>query len=69
MTEKSKSHYTEASKKATIKYIKNNLVKVEFRVKPDIKERYQAAAANANLSLSMFLQNAADEKIERDNLL
>jgi hypothetical protein len=69
MTEKSKSNYTEASKKATIKYIKNNLVKVEFRVKPNIKERYQDAAANANLSLSMFLQNAADEKIERDNLL
>lgn len=52
-----------------MKYIKNNLVDVRFRVKPNIKERYQDAAANANLSLSMFLQNAADEKIERDNLL
>jgi hypothetical protein len=69
MSEINKSNYTEASKKATLKYIKNNLVDVRFRVKPDIKERYQAAAANANLSLSMFLQNAADEKIERDNLL
>lgn len=52
-----------------MKYIKNNLVKVEFRVKPEVKEKYQAAAEKADLSLSKFMQTAADEKIERDDLL
>ena len=52
-----------------MKYIKNNLVKVEFRVKLEVKERYQSAAEKADLSLSKFMQTAADEKIERDDLL
>ncbi len=69
MAEDNKSKYSEASKKATMKYIKNNLVKVEFRVKPEVKEKYQAAAEKADLSLSKFMQTAADEKIERDDLL
>lgn len=69
LSEEKKSKYSEASKKATIKYIKNNLAKVEFRVRPEIKELYQATAARTNLSLSMFLQIAAKEKIERDDLL
>lgn len=69
LAEDNKSKYSEASKKATMKYIKNNLVKVEFRVKPEVKERYQAAAEKADLSLSKFMQTAADEKIERDDLL
>ena len=69
LAEDNKSQYSEASKKATMKYIKNNLVKVEFRVKPEVKEKYQAAAEKADLSLSKFMQTAADEKIERDDLL
>lgn len=69
LAEDNKSKYSEASKKATMKYIKNNLVKVEFRVKPEVKEKYQAAAEKADLSLSKFMQTAADEKIERDDLL
>ena len=69
LAEDNKSKYSEASKKATMKYIKNNLVKVEFRVKLEVKERYQSAAEKADLSLSKFMQTAADEKIERDDLL
>ena len=69
LAEDNKSKYSEASKKATMKYIKNNLVKVEFRVKPEVKEKYQAAAEKADLSLSKFMQTAADEKIEWDDLL
>ena len=67
--EKKKSKYSEASKKATMKYIKENYEEVRFRVKPEVKEKYQSAAEKADLSLSKFMKMAADEKIERDNLL
>lgn len=60
--------YSQAQNKATQKYIKSNLVDVRFRVKPSIKEKYQIASDKIGVSLSKFLQTAADEKIERDNL-
>lgn len=67
--EKKKSKYSQAQNKATQKYIKANYAEVKFRVKPEVKEKYQAAAEKADLSLSKFMQTAADEKIERDDLL
>lgn len=67
--EKKKSRYSQAQNKATQKYIQKNLVEVRFRVKPEIKDKYMQASSNAGLSLSMFMQKAAEEKIEKDNLL
>ena len=67
--EKKKSKYSQAQNKATQKYIKANYAEVKFRVKPEVKEKYQSAAEKADLSLSKFMQTAADEKIERDSLL
>ena len=70
LTEEKKSkYYSQAQNKATQKYKKENLRRIEIAVRPEIKELYQAAAARANLSLSMFLQIAAKEKIERDDLV
>ncbi len=67
--EKKSKYYSQVQNKATQKYKKENLKRIEISLKPEKKERYQAAAARANLSLSMFLQIAAKEKIERDDLL
>ena len=48
--EKKKSKYSQAQNKATQKYIKANYAEVKFRVKPEVKEKYQTAAEKADLS-------------------
>lgn len=60
--------YTEAQKRATAKYMKENLEDIKFRVKKGEKEKYKNAAAEAGLSMAQFFVKAADEKIERDGL-
>ena len=68
MEDKKKSHYSEAQKRATQKYMKENLDDIKFRVKKGDKEKYKAAAADAGLSMAQFFVTAAEEKIERDGL-
>lgn len=53
--------YNEASKKATMKYIAENLEEVRFRVKKGEKDRYKQLAAAAGLSLAEFLKQAVEE--------
>ena len=53
--------YNEASKKATIKYIKENLEEVRFRVKKGEKDRYKKLAESAGMSLAEFLNTAVEE--------
>ena len=60
--------YTEAQKRATQKYMKENLEDIKFRVKNGEKAKYKAAAQNAGLSMAQFFITAADEKIEREGL-
>ena len=68
MEEKKKTYYSEAQKRATAKYMKENLEDIKFRVPKGEKAKYKAAAADAGLSMAQFFVTAADEKIERDGL-
>lgn len=56
--------YTEAQKRATMKYQKENLVQLSVRMKPEEKEAIMAAAASAGLSVKNYLLKLveADEK-------
>lgn len=58
---------TEAQKKATIKYAKNNLKRIPLDVKKDEYERIKQFADSQNLSVRAFILQAINEKILRDN--
>ncbi len=62
------SKYNEKSKEYTMKYMKDNLEEIRFRVKKGEKDRYKIAAEKTGLSLAKFFLTAADEKIERDQI-
>lgn len=47
--------YTEAQKRATMKYQKENLVSLSIRMKPEEKEVIMQAAEAANLSVKNYL--------------
>ncbi len=57
---------TEAQKKASIKYAKNNLKRIPLDVRPEEKERYETIAAASNKSLRAFIIEAIEEKIARE---
>lgn len=59
------SKYTEKSKEYTMKYMKENLEEIRFRVKKGEKDRYKEAAGKAGMSMAKFFAIAANEKIER----
>lgn len=46
---------TEAQKKATIKYMKENLEEIRFRVRKGKKEEYRDKAAKKGMSLSAYI--------------
>lgn len=46
---------TEAQKKATIKYMKDNLEEIRFRVRKGKKEQYRDQAARNGMSLSAYI--------------
>lgn len=69
MDEEKKKYYTPAQSKATQKYIKNNLDRIEIKVPKGYKEKYKIAAKAAGLSMNKFFVTAANEKIEREGLL
>ena len=52
-----------------MRYVKENLEEIRFRVKKGDKDKYKSAAENAGLSMAKFFLSAADEKIERDSLI
>lgn len=61
---------TEAQKKAVNKYLSDKVENIMVRVpKGDKDSKYRVAADNAGMSLNAFMIKAADEKIDRDNLL
>ena len=47
--------YSEAQKRATLKYQKENLVQLAIRMKPEEKAAIMAAAAAAGLSVKNYL--------------
>lgn len=58
---------TKAQQKATAKYIKNNYDEIKTRVPKGRKAEIQAHAEKQGKSLNAFVNEAIDEKIERDN--
>ena len=61
--------YNEASKKATIKYIKEKMQQFTIRFnKNDYDERIKPAIEKSGLKPTTFIKQAINEKIERDGL-
>ena len=58
--------YTEAQKRDTAKYQKENTSLIGIRVSKEKKELYQAHATNAGMSLSSYIINAIEEQIKKE---
>lgn len=59
--------YTEASKNATMKYMKKNLDDIKIRVPKGTRDEYKtAAAALGYSSFNSFIIQAIEEKLERE---
>lgn len=54
--------YTEAQKRATMKYLAENLDDVRFRVKKGEKDKIKAEAEKHGLSMAQFITEAINEK-------
>lgn len=59
--------YNESSKRATLKYIKENLEEVRFRVKKGEKDRYKAHAENRGKSLTSLIVDLLERDIKEYN--
>jgi len=61
--------YNEATKKATIKYMRYKVkcINLRFR-KTDYEQRIQPAIARSGLPAATFIKQAINEKIDRDGL-
>ncbi len=57
--------YNDVSKKATMKYIKENLEEVRFRVRKGEKERYKAHAERRGKSLTGLIVDLLEQDIKR----
>ena len=57
--------YNESSKKATLKYIKENLEEVRFRVKKGEKDRYKSHAERIGKPLRRLIMDLIEEDIKR----
>lgn len=55
--------YNDVSKKATMKYIKENLEEVRFRVRKGEKERYKAHAERQGKSLTALIIDLLEQDI------
>ncbi len=61
--------YTEAGKKATMKYMKNNLDDIKTRVPKGKRDEYKNAAASLGYtSFNNFVVQAIEEKLEREQI-
>lgn len=55
--------YTEAQKKASIKYLKDKTDSIQIRTPKGTKERWREAAEKQGVSLNQFIADAVEEKI------
>lgn len=56
--------YNDVSKKATMKYIKENLEEVRFRVRKGEKERYKAHAERRGKSLTALIVDLLEKDMQ-----
>lgn len=56
--------YTEAQKRASIKYMKENTDDIRLRVPKGTKDRWKDAASAAGVSMTQYVVEAVEEKIK-----
>lgn len=56
--------YTEAQKKASIKYLKEKTDSIQIRAQKGTKERWKNAAARLGKSLNQFIVETVETEIE-----
>ena len=61
--------YSKSAKEATIRYQKNHLDTICFRVPKGEKERFKKYAESIGMPLSSFIVKSMEEKMERDSQL
>lgn len=59
--------YSKSAKEATIRYQKNHLDTICFRVPKGEKERFKKYAESIGMPLSNFIVKSMEEKMERDS--
>lgn len=60
--------YTESQKKATVKYQKENLEIVSFRVRKGKRQAYNDLAKKKGTHLSTILETYLDNECEKENI-
>lgn len=59
--------YTEAQKRASVKYLQEKTDNIQLRVPKGTKERWKAAAEKAGASsMTKYVQDAVEERIRQD---
>lgn len=58
--------YTEAQKKATIKYLEEKTDAIRIRVPKGTKDRWKGAAQTAGESLNSYIVGAVEDRISKD---
>lgn len=57
--------YTEAQKKAAIKYMQDKTDDIRLRLPKGTKERWKAAAEKAGVSMTKFVHDAVEAEIDK----
>ena len=58
--------YTDAQKKASMKYLKEKTDSIQIRTQKGTKEIWKAAASAVGESVNQYIINAVDQRMERD---
>lgn len=58
--------YTEARKKANIKYMHDKTDNIQLRLPKGTKERWMAAAELANMSMTKYVANAVEKQMQSE---
>lgn len=56
--------YTEAQKKASMKYIAEKTDDIRLRVKAGLKDKYKAEAEKRGISMTQFIVNCVEKEIK-----
>lgn len=56
--------YTEAQKRASMKYISEKTDDIRLRVKAGLKDKYKAEAEKRGLSMTQFIVNCVEKEIK-----
>ena len=58
--------YNESAKKATMKYMKENLENIQIRVKKGTRETYKEQAAKRGMSLQAYIISLIEKDMQQD---